>query len=128
MVDLCKRLEAATLSLTGTGSIKDRLIDAYAGHLADLGADDMPPDVQVEFDDMVHALHRADALPGDDVIKASVRKLSNDDARRYATLVVRLYGMLAGARQQLGNPRGARALAPLARLLAVENHPAAVNS
>ena len=45
---------------------------------------------------MIQALHRAQALPGDDVVKASVRKLSNEEACRYAELVVRLYGMFAG--------------------------------
>ncbi len=58
---------------------------------------------------MIQALHRAQALPGDDVVKASVRKLSNEEACRYAELVVRLYGMFAGMKQQSHRrPRHAR--------------------
>jgi hypothetical protein len=120
MVDLCQRLEAAALSLAGPGPIKDRLCDAYSGHLADLDAGDMPLALQHDFDDMVHALHRFSALPGDDIIRASVRKLSNEDASRYATLVVRMYGMLASARQLAVMPRASRNVAPLATLLAAD--------
>ena len=61
---------------------------------------------------MIQALHRAPALPGDDVVKASVRKLSNEEARRYAELVVRAYGMFAGMKQQIHNGRGNRTPSP----------------
>ena len=64
-------------------------------------------------------MQRARALPGDDVVKASVRKLSNEEARRYAELVVRLYGMFAGMKQQIHNGRGNRP-APLLKFLSVE--------
>lgn len=122
MVDLCQRLEAATLSLAGPGPIKDRLCNAYAGHLADVAADDVPSALHHEFDDMVHALHRCSALPGDDVVRASVRKLSNEDANRYAMLVVRLYGMTAGSRQSSAASRGPGRgnVTPLVALLAAE--------
>jgi hypothetical protein len=66
-------------------------------------------------------LHRASALPGDDIVKASVRKLSNEEACHYAELVVRLYGMFAGMKYQVVNGgRGARPMVPLANLLATE--------
>jgi len=65
-------------------------------------------------------LHRACALPGDDVVKASVRKLSNEEARRYAELMVRLYGAYAGMKQQIGNSRGNRSAAPLLKFLSAE--------
>jgi hypothetical protein len=126
MMDLGARLEAATLSLASAGTIKDRLLDAYCSHLADLQEADLPLDVRAEFAQMIRALHSARALPGDDVVKASVRKLSNEDASRYATLVVKLYGMLAGARYHVTSVRNARATAPLAKLLALES--AAVSS
>jgi hypothetical protein len=49
-----------------------------------------------------------------------VRKLSNDEAKRYAELVVRLYGMYAGMKQQINNGRGNRTVAPLLKFLSVE--------
>src|SRR5471030_1588850 len=109
MPDLYARLEAAALSLTGPGHIKDRLFDAYCRYLEDINESDVPGELAHEFGDMVQALHRAPALPGDDVVKASVRKLSNNEACRYAELVVRLYGMFAGMKYQVVNGgRGAR--------------------
>jgi hypothetical protein len=121
MRDLSARLEAAALSLTGTGPIKDRLCDAYCAHLEDVKATDLPEECGAEFGAMIQALHRARALPGEHVVKASVRKLSNDEARRYAELVVRLYGMFAGMQYQVSAARSApRGNAPLLKLLSAE--------
>jgi hypothetical protein len=119
MRDLSTRLEAAALSMTGPGTIKDRLLDACS-HLEDVQQSDLPGSLGAEFAEMNQALHRARALPGDDVVKASVRKLSNDEAKRYAELVVRLYGMSAGMKQQISNARGNRGVAPLLKFLSVE--------
>ena len=120
MRDLSTRLEAAALSMTGPGSIKDRLLDAYRSHLEDVQESDLPGSLGPEFAEMIQALHRAQALPGDDVVKASVRKLSNEEARRYAELVVRLYGMFAGMKHQIHNARSNRSSAPLLKFLSVE--------
>jgi hypothetical protein len=120
MRELSARLEAAALSMTGPGSIKDRLLEAYCLHLEELQESDLPGALSAEFAEMIEALHRAPALPGDDVVKASVRKLSNEQARRYAELVVRIYGMCAGMTQQLGNGRGNRTVAPLLKFLSAE--------
>ena len=120
MRDLSTRLEAAALSMTGPGTIKDRLLDAYSSHLEDVQESDLPGAMGAEFAEMIQALHRAHALPGDDVVKASVRKLSNEEARRYAELVVRLYGMFAGMRQQIHGSRSNRSAAPLLKFLSIE--------
>jgi hypothetical protein len=121
MKDLSARLEAAALSLTGPGPIKDRLCDAYCSHLEDVTETDLPEEYGAEFAAMIQALHRARALPGEHVVKASVRKLSNDEAHRYAELVVRLYGMFAGMHYQVSGARSAmRGNAPLLKLLSAE--------
>jgi hypothetical protein len=119
MVNLSARLEAAALSLAGPGHIKDRLLDAYCKHLQDVQECDVPGEYGLEFAEMIHALHRAPALPGDDVVKASVRKLSNEEACHYAELVVRLYGMLAGLHTS-AQPRNFRPVVPLAKYLTAE--------
>ena len=119
MADLCARLEAAALSLTGPGHIKNRLFDAYYRYLQDIQQSDVPGELALEFADMIQALHRAPALPGDDVVKASVRKLSNDQACRYAELVIRLYGMSAGMNHHVA-ARNARPVVPLSIFLASE--------
>jgi hypothetical protein len=120
MKDLSARLEAAALSMTGPGTIKDRLLDAYRSHLQDVQESDLPGALSAEFAQMIQALHRAHALPGDDVVKASVRKLSNEEARRYGELLVRLYGMSVGMKQQIQNGRSNRTAAPLLKFLSVE--------
>jgi hypothetical protein len=119
MPDLCARLEAAALSLTGPGHIKDRLFDAYCRYLHGIEQSDLPIELASEFGEMIQALHRAPALPGDDVVKASVRKLSNDQACRYAELVIRLYGMLSGMSHHLA-ARSTRPVVPLAMYMASE--------
>lgn len=49
-----------------------------------------------------------------------MRKLSNEEARRYAELMVRLYGTYSGMKQQIGNGRGNRSAAPLLKFLSAE--------
>jgi len=119
MLNLNARLEAAALSLAGPGHIKDRLLDAYCRYLQDIQESDLPGEMGLEFAAMIHALHRSPALPGDDVVKASVRKLSNEEACHYAELVVRLYGMLAGLHHHSA-PRSFRPVVPLAKYLSAE--------
>jgi hypothetical protein len=116
MLNLSARLEAATLSLAGPGTIKDRLLDAYSRHLKDIQESDLPGEYAIEFAQMIQALHRSPALPGEDVIKASVRKLSNEQACRYAELVVRLYGRFAGQHHAV-TARNLRPVVPLMKFL-----------
>lgn len=117
MLNLSAHMEAAALSLAGPGHIKDRLLDAYSRHLRDIQESDVPIEYGLEFAEMIHAMHRSPALPGEDVVKASVRKLSNEEACRYAELVVRLYGLLAGTHHHMA-ARNLRPVVPLAKFLA----------
>jgi hypothetical protein len=111
MTDLNGRLEAAALSLTGQGPIKERLFAAYCTYLQDIQESDLPV-LGAEFAEMIQALHRERPLPGDDVVRASVRKLSNREACYYAELVVKLYGTVAGVKHHpYASVRGARPLA-----------------
>lgn len=118
MRKLTERLESAVVYLAGHGTIKDRLIDAYDKCLADLTEDDFPGELRADFAELVRALHRERALPGESIVRASVRKLSPEDARRYTTLIVRTYGTLAGTRNETASTL--RLSAPLARLLAAD--------
>lgn len=122
MPNLSARLEAAALSLAGPGHIKDRLLDAYSRHLKDIQESDLPDEYALDFAQMIHALHRSPALPGDDVVKASVRKLSNEEASHYAELVIRLYGVLASLHPRAA-PHHLRSVVPLAKFLTAEASP-----
>ena len=122
---LSTRLEAAVIALTGANALKDRLYSAYCDHLGDIVAEDLPDEVQLDFMEMSKAMHRARALPGDSVVRASVRKLSNDEAQRFAALIVRMYGARIHSLSatlklpsRIGAP--ARDTTPLAALLAID--------
>jgi hypothetical protein len=88
-------LQRAVVRLSQEGSIKDRLADAYASHLIDVDAEDLPESARDEFTALCEAMRRERPLPRESVIRASVRKMSNEEAGRHAALVVRLFATLA---------------------------------
>ncbi|MCC7461453.1 MAG: hypothetical protein IT480_03220 [Gammaproteobacteria bacterium] len=126
MRNLTDRLESAVVYLAGSGTIKERLVEAYDKCLADLTAEDFPGELRADFSELMRALHRERALPGESLVRASVRKLSLEDARRYTTLIVRTYGTLAGTRNEAAS--ALRLSSPLVRLLAADATPLARSS
>lgn len=91
------RLQRAAIRLSQDGSIKDRLADAYALHLVDVEAEVLPQEIRDDFAELCEAMRRERPLPRESEIRASVRKMSNDEARRYAALVVQVFASLARA-------------------------------
>ena len=92
-----EELEAAALSLARSGLIKDRLTDAYRNHLALVNPEDLPAALRAEFTACHETLTRERPLPGEDAVRATVRKMSNQDADEVACAVVRLFAALARA-------------------------------
>lgn len=84
-------LQRATLRLSQDGSIKDRLADAYTSHLDGLAPDDLPLEVRAEFDQLNAALHSVTPQPRECAVRASVRKMSNQEAGHLAALVVLIF-------------------------------------
>ena len=122
---LSAQLEAAALLLVGDGTLKDRLCAAFCDHLDDIVELELPEEVQEEFAAMTRVMHGARALPGDSVLRASIRKLSSEEAQRYAGLILRTYGLRIRelAATARSSPRTASAppeTTPLAALLALE--------
>jgi len=97
-----EQLEGAVLTLARSGMIKDRLGDAFRNHLAHVDADDLPEALRAEFHACHDALTRERPLRGEDAVRATVRKMSNEEADQLACGVVRMFGALALAhvRQQ----------------------------
>jgi len=95
-----QQLEAAALTLARSGSIKDRLADAYRNHLSQVNAEDLPEGLRAEFRACHAALTREVPLRGEDAVRATVRKLSNHEADELACNVVRLFAAMVreGAR------------------------------
>jgi hypothetical protein len=92
---LINRLEAAVTTLSGNGALKERLCHAYALHLDSIDPEALPPPLRGEFASLTNTLHSACALPGDSVVRASVRKLSCEEAERCAALIVRVFTQVA---------------------------------
>lgn len=109
-------LQEAALKLAGNGTVKDRLLDAYCTHLTSLDESNLPKEFREEFTDMCRAMHRERPMPRENAVRASVRKMSNEEAHRYASLVVRLYG--AVARSPVSGKARAPVMAPIVQLFA----------
>jgi hypothetical protein len=69
---------------------------------------------------MCEAMSRERPLPRENPVRASVRKMSNDEASRYAALVVRLYAAVARDRGMAGQISRQPALAPIVQLFAAD--------
>jgi hypothetical protein len=85
------RLESATLLLTSGGSIKDRLNGAWRQYLANIEADDVPREVRLQFLELLSVMQRERPLRGEDAVRATIRKMSNEDAERQAAHIVRMF-------------------------------------
>ena len=90
------KFQGAALSLARSGSIKDRLTDAYRNHLAFVDESELPKELLEEFRAFSHALNRErPLLRGEDAFRATVRKMSNDEADEVASSVVRMFGAIS---------------------------------
>ncbi|HEX9473954.1 MAG TPA: hypothetical protein VF931_07180 [Steroidobacteraceae bacterium] len=122
---LSDRLEAAVLLLAGHGTLKDRLASAFREHLDDIDELELPGEVQAEYAQMSRTMHLARALPGDNVVRASVRKLSSEEALRFSALIVRMHtlrmkSLIAGTKMPARIGATPRATTSLVSLLTIE--------
>jgi hypothetical protein len=99
-----EQLEGAALSLARSGPIKERLADAYRNHLALVNAEELPDALRAEFRACHDALTRQRPLRGEDAVRATVRKMSNQEADDVACSVVRLFAALAREETALATP------------------------
>jgi hypothetical protein len=91
MSRLYDRLESATLLLTRSGAIKERLNGAWRQYLANLEPDDMPRDLRPQFLELASAMQRERPLRGEDAVRATIRKMSNEEAEGHASQIVRMF-------------------------------------
>ncbi|MBP6514260.1 MAG: hypothetical protein KA224_03725 [Steroidobacteraceae bacterium] len=98
-------LNAATVTLVGSGNIKQRLVSAYREQLVHLDAAPLPRDIRDSFEALTVGLTRVRPLAGEDAVTATVRKMSIEEADRWAATVVALLG--AVHRSQLAAARPA---------------------
>ena len=112
------RLESATLLLTRSGAIKDRLNGAWRQYLANLEPDDMPRELRLQFLELSSAMQRERPLRGEDAVRATIRKMSNEEAERHPAHIVRMFCRMT-RQQELELPMPATSAA-VVQLFAVE--------
>ncbi len=87
-----EKLQGATLSLARSGPLKDRITDAYRNHLSQIDETELPKELRECFRNLSDTLTRERPLVrGDDAFRATVRKLSNDQAEDVAMSVVHMF-------------------------------------
>jgi hypothetical protein len=94
---------SAAAVLASAGSVKQRLADAYASHLADIDQEDLPRELREEFMALGGSLSSMRPLPGETAVQATVRKMSETQAAQCAQRIIDLLGSLT--RLQMHQPR-----------------------
>lgn len=90
MSKLVDRFLTAVTAMAGDGHIKQRLIRAYEDNLQEIECDDLPVAVRQPYADLRAMLQTVSPLNGEGAIRATVRKMSANDAERCARLMVEL--------------------------------------
>jgi hypothetical protein len=87
-----EKFQGATLSLARSGTLKDRITDAYRNHLSRIDEMELPKELREEFRTLCRTVTRERALVrGDDAFRATVRKMSTDEAEDVAMSVVKMF-------------------------------------
>lgn len=87
-----EKLHGATLSLARSGALKDRITAAYRNHLALLEESELPKELRDRFRALSRTLTRERPLVrGDDAFRATIRKMSNDEAEDVSMEIVGLF-------------------------------------
>jgi hypothetical protein len=90
-----EKFQSATVCLARSGGIKERLTDAYRNYLALVAEEDLPKELREEFRSVSRALTRErPLLRGEDAFRATIRKMSNDEADHIATSVVLMFAAI----------------------------------
>src|SRR5690349_25081017 len=85
------RLESATLHFARSGAIKERLEGAWRQSLSKIEADDVPHELRLQFIELSAQIQRERPLRGEDAVRATIRKMSCEEAERHAALIVSMF-------------------------------------
>jgi hypothetical protein len=85
------RLESATFHFARSGPIKERLEAAWRQCLQNIEAEDVPHELRLQFLELAAQLQRERPLRGEDAVRATIRKMSNEEAERHASMIVRMF-------------------------------------
>jgi hypothetical protein len=88
---LAQRFGEAVQVLIGDGPVKLRLATAYARHLADLTDAEFPAGLRRDLADLQAAMSRIAPVGNETRVRASVQKMSAEQAASHAGTIVKLY-------------------------------------
>jgi hypothetical protein len=88
---LSQRFAEAVQALIVDGPVKQRLANAYSGHLADLPDAELPAALRREFGELQAAMSRVAPVGSETRVRASVQKMSPGEAAGHAATIVKLY-------------------------------------
>jgi hypothetical protein len=89
-----ERFREAALVLAGSGSLKQRLAQAFHGHLGTLAVDDLPRELRERFSALAAALHSTQRTGSLDSVSASILKMSEAQACEHAQAIVLMFSSL----------------------------------
>jgi hypothetical protein len=113
------RLESATLLLARAGAIKERLNGAWRQCLANIEPDDVPRELRLQFLELSNAMQRERPLRGEDAVRATIRKMSNEEAESQSALIVRMFCRMT-RQQELELPLPSQTGGAVVQLFAAE--------
>ncbi len=88
-------LLSATAILASAAPIKQRLVQAFNCHLAEIDETELPREVKDDFLQLSSSLCSVRPLRGESAVQATVRKMSDVEAGDCATRIVAMLGTLS---------------------------------
>ena len=86
-----QRFASAVETLIGDGPVKQRLATAFSLHLADVTEAGLPVGLRREFGDLQAVMTRVAPVGSETRVRASVQKMSPQEAAGHAATIVKLY-------------------------------------
>jgi hypothetical protein len=99
MSNVWENFLAATVMLASAGTVKQRLVDAYSAYLSSLNREELPKEIRDDFSHLSDCLCCVRPQRGESAIQATVRKMSDNEAGRYASQIVSMLGVIARSQQ-----------------------------
>lgn len=89
-----ERFRNAALVLAGSGSVKQRLAQAFHAHLGSLPVEELPRELRERFSALATALHSTQRTGTLDSVSASILKMSEAQACEHAQAIVLMFSSL----------------------------------
>lgn len=95
MTERWAKFNSAVRRLTGVGSIKERLHEAYFYNLYDLQSSDLPSEIYNKFEALKRAMTREEPIGSETKVEAAMRKMYDSDAIKWIEEIVTMYDIVA---------------------------------